>query len=190
MISTEVVTVVQHIDDWMDKDEYTSEELKEFRGLLIAEKTKVLERLRSRVTEAVGDASPMPDDSDQARQITEQAFVLRLADKETKLLRLIDKALKKFETGEYGFCEGTGDLINPARLSLRPWTRYSIDYKEDQERAKKGFAKPRTHNESIPITDTPVTATGDDKPIELDHDGLPVPKKKPAGFYDGDSRSN
>ena len=141
-------------DDWMDKDEYSSEELEEFKAILLAEKAKVLERLRNRVSEAVGDSNPMPDESDQAQQLTEQAFVLRLADKETKLLRLIDKAVKKFETGDYGFCEGTGDLINPARLRLRPWTRYSIDYKEDQERAKKGYAKPRERSDDISIHNT------------------------------------
>ncbi len=137
-------------DNWMDKDVFSREELEAFKKILLEEKAKVLERLRTRVSEAVGDSNPMPDESDQAQKLTEQAFVLRLADKETKLLRLIDKALKKFMAGDYGFCEGTGDLINPARLQLRPWTRYSIDYKEEQERAKKGFAKPR-ERESISV---------------------------------------
>jgi len=32
--------------------------------------------------------------------------------------------------------DDTGDLINPARLRLRPWTRYSLEYKEQLEREK------------------------------------------------------
>lgn len=131
-------------DDWQDKDEFTPEELKVFRQLLMDERVNVVERLKMRLNEAVGESTAMPDEGDQAQQLTEQASMLRLADKEQKLLKLIDRALKKFETGDYGFCEGTGDLINPARLRLRPWTRYSIEYKEEQERAEKGFVKHRS----------------------------------------------
>lgn len=127
-------------DDWEDRDELTPEELAEFKGLLIEERDKVLDSLRKHIREGVGDAENLPDEADQAKDISDRAYLVRLADKEQKLLREIDHALKKFEEGEYGFCEGTGDLINPARLRLRPWTRYSIDYKESQERSKRALA--------------------------------------------------
>jgi len=131
-------------DDWEDRDELTPEELAEFKGLLYEERDKVLDSLRKHIREGVGDAENLPDEADQAKDISDRAYLVRLADKEQKLLREIDHALKKFEDDEYGFCEGTGDLINPARLRLRPWTRYSIDYKESQERSKKALAGVKT----------------------------------------------
>ncbi|MBX3250348.1 MAG: TraR/DksA family transcriptional regulator [Myxococcales bacterium] len=68
---------------------------------------------------------------------TEQAYLMRFADKERKLLGEIANAIEKLETGEYGLCEGTGEPIAFKRLELRPWTRYSVEYKEQMEREKK-----------------------------------------------------
>ncbi len=132
---------MSEVEDWQDRDELTPEELAEFKASLEFERDRVLSRLKTRVEDAVGESEALPDEADQAQQFTEQAYMLRLADKEQKLLRQISRALKKFQTGEYGFCEGTGDLINPARLRIRPWTRYSIEYKEEQERERRGFAR-------------------------------------------------
>ncbi|MBX3211155.1 MAG: TraR/DksA C4-type zinc finger protein [Labilithrix sp.] len=62
--------------------------------------------------------------------------MLRLADKERKLLVEIDRALAKFESDTYGICEGTGEPIGLRRLEARPWTRFSIAYKEQLERER------------------------------------------------------
>ena len=66
---------------------------------------------------------------------------MKLVDKERKLLNQIQRAIGKFAEGEYGICEGTGDYISRKRLELRPWTRYSVHYKEMLERQKKQVAK-------------------------------------------------
>ncbi len=73
---------------------------------------------------------------DVANRVSEQAYLLRLSDKEQKLLKQVNKALAKFELGEYGICEGTGEPIIFKRLKARPWTRYSIEYKEQLERER------------------------------------------------------
>lgn len=154
-------------EDWQDRDELTQEELAEFKELLLQERDRVLLRLRSRVSDAVGESEAMSEEGDQAQQLTEQAYMLRLADKEQKLLKLIKGALRKFESQEYGFCEGTGDLINPARLRLRPWARYSIEYKEEQERERRGFARP-TVSDDLPRLQTPRASTDEDAQLDLD----------------------
>lgn len=57
-----------------------------------------------------------------------------MAERDAKLLREINHALVKCEDGTYGYCEGTGEEpIGRARLKVRPWTRYSIAYKEEIE---------------------------------------------------------
>ena len=123
-------------DFFLDDDEdLNEEELAYFKERLIEERTSVKEKLAR--LEGMADDERPADELDQAGRLSDQAFLLRLADKERKLLNQIEHALEKFDEGEYGYCEGTGEMINRKRLNLRPWTRYSIEYKEELERAKK-----------------------------------------------------
>ncbi|MBT8495577.1 MAG: TraR/DksA C4-type zinc finger protein, partial [Deltaproteobacteria bacterium] len=103
---------------------------------LITERNRVIEGVKRHVGEAVEDQDRLPDDVDLASRHADQAFLLRFADKEHKLLRQINLALSKLEIGEYGVCEGTGEPIGFARLKIRPWTRYSVQYKEELERRR------------------------------------------------------
>ena len=79
----------------------------------------------------------MYDEVDLASATAEQNLTLRLLDRDHKLLAEIDHAIEKIDTGEYGFCEGTGEVIPKRRLELRPWCRHSVKYKEQLERMKK-----------------------------------------------------
>lgn len=127
--------------DEMDDDEpreLLPEDLHRLRAMLLAERVQVKERLERHVAEAVEDSDNLPDEMDIASRQTDQAYLLRLADKEKKLLREIDRALAKFERGNYGICEGTGEPIGLKRLELRPWTRHSLEYKELLERERGG----------------------------------------------------
>ena len=124
-------------DDDEDED-LSDEELDHFRNLLLEERTKVQGRLERHVKESVFELDSLPDEIDQASRESEQTAMLRLADKERKLLAQIERALAKFESGDYGICEGTGDPIGRKRLKARPWTRHSIHFKELLERQKKG----------------------------------------------------
>lgn len=87
------------------------------------------------------DMEVNPDDNieemDQAANSQLQAVQLRFLDKETKLLREVDRALAKFSSEHYGLCEGTEEPIGYPRLKARPWARYSIDYAEEKERIEK-----------------------------------------------------
>ena len=121
-----------------EDDDLSDEELEYFRGLLLAERAKVRARLDRHVKESVFELDSLPDEIDQASRESEQTAMLRLADKERKLLAQIERALAKFDSGDYGVCEGTGDPIGRKRLKARPWTRHSIHFKELLERQKKG----------------------------------------------------
>ncbi len=127
-------TGVEEYED--DHTELTAAELELYRTRLAAERASVAERLARHLNEAVRDNEILPDENDAASRETDQLYLLRLADKEKKLLRQIDRAMAKFETGAFGLCEGTGDPIGRRRLELRPWTRYSIQHKERLERDK------------------------------------------------------
>ncbi len=101
------------------------------------ERVRVLRGLDKHLGEAVTDIDPLADEVDVANRHSEQAYLIRFADKERKLLREIDHAIEKMRDGEYGLCEGTDEAIGFPRLSVRPWTRYSVRYKEELEREKR-----------------------------------------------------
>lgn len=89
----------------------------------------------------VFDPNDLPDEVDLASSETDQAVNLKLRDRERVLLKKIDKALRKIETGEYGECESCGEPIGVKRLEARPVTDLCIRCKEEQERREKIFAE-------------------------------------------------
>ncbi|MEM1032792.1 MAG: hypothetical protein AAGN82_20775 [Myxococcota bacterium] len=113
------------------------DQMLELYGKLIDERVRVLRGLDKHLGEAVTDIDPLADEVDVATRHAEQAYLIRFADKERKLLREIDHALEKMREGDYGLCEGTDEPIGFPRLSVRPWTRYSVRYKEELEREKR-----------------------------------------------------
>lgn len=104
-------------------------------------KTKRQELVKSIAAMRARDMEYDPDDNieelDQAAISQLQAVQLRVQDKEVKLLREVDRALAKFDSKEYGICEGTEEDIGYPRLKARPWARYSIEYAEEKERMEK-----------------------------------------------------
>ena len=116
--------------------ELTLEDMRAFKAALIQKRAEVVRDYERHIREANEDTENLPDEMDIAERQSRHAYLFRLADKESKLLREIDRALAKFERGTYGICEGTNEPIAIARLRARPWTRYSMEYKEEMERHK------------------------------------------------------
>ena len=100
---------------------------------LIAERERLMRGFDRHVQEALNQRDMLSDEIDIAQRSTEQAYLFRFADKERKLLIEIEHALDKMKTGEYGICEGTDEPIGFKRLEVRPWTRFSVAYKERLE---------------------------------------------------------
>ncbi|MFO0714507.1 MAG: TraR/DksA C4-type zinc finger protein [Sandaracinus sp.] len=132
----ELGQVRAHPDAKLTKTEITSLFQK-----LVDEKNRVLGNFERHVDDALSDEDILADEIDIAQRSTDQAWLFRMADKDRKLLIEIDAALEKMKTGEYGLCEGTDEPIGFKRLELRPWTRYSVAYKEMLEREKAQQAR-------------------------------------------------
>ncbi len=124
-----------------DQDELSPSDLRRFRELLENHKKETIRRMKEHVNDALVDSGRQADEVDIATVEQNQKLLLKLSNKERKLLKLIDNALIKMDRGEYGFCEGTGDLINIRRLEARPWVRYSVAYQEQLERERALHAK-------------------------------------------------
>lgn len=121
----------------VEVEDLTPEQIKVLKAELIKARDEVTRRLEGHVQDALDESTALPDEVDQASNVVSRAFSLRLADKEQKLIRLIQHALNKIDDGDYGICEGTGEPIPFKRLELRPWARYSVEYKQllEKERA-------------------------------------------------------
>jgi DnaK suppressor protein len=109
-------------------------DLNQFRRLLESRKREIL----SEADRAVGhmnSKSPdgFPDPTDRASLESDRALILRMRDRDRKLLTKIDKAVNRLDTGTYGRCEECGDEIGLERLRARPVTTLCIACKSDQE---------------------------------------------------------
>lgn len=122
------------LHDYDDEEPLTEEELAEFRRLLMSKRDEIVQRMRQRDRDELFHPINEPADTgDVAQDLSEQFFEARMAERDAKLLREINHALSKIEDGTYGYCEGTDELIGRGRLRSRPWTRYSVAYKEEIE---------------------------------------------------------
>jgi DnaK suppressor protein len=120
-------------------DILTKDELLKFKTVLNQERNKILSNSKSTVKKGSIkiDTNEMMDEVDLASATMEQSLTFRLLDRERKLLNEINHALNKIYTGDYGYCEGSGEVIPKRRLELTPWTRHSVAHKEHLERTKK-----------------------------------------------------
>lgn len=118
---------------------FTKEELEGFRKQLIEERDKVLAKAKQMIDQGNIhlEKDDMYDEVDLASATVDQNLTFKLLDRDRKLLAELNHALQKIDTGEYGYCEGTGEPIPKRRLEVRPWCKYSVKFKEQLERRKK-----------------------------------------------------
>ncbi|HZO80918.1 MAG TPA: RNA polymerase-binding protein DksA [Candidatus Binataceae bacterium] len=118
-------------------------ELNFFRRLLEDRKREILEEAE-RALGALNTKSEeaCADPTDRASLESDRAFLLRMRDRERKLLSKIDEAFARIEGGSYGLCEECGDQIGIERLRARPVTTLCISCKSAQEaRERQGFTR-------------------------------------------------
>ena len=84
-----------------------------------------------------GSEQPSSDPIDQASDQFERDILLRLRDRESKLMVKIKEALEKIENGTFGVCEECGEEISLKRLRARPMATLCIECKHEQEALEK-----------------------------------------------------
>lgn len=127
----------------MSQKEYMNEvQLVFFKNKLLSHEQEILENAK-KTTQAFQDQETnyIADPSDRATIEEEYALELRTRDRERKLLQKIRKALHLIDTGEYGFCEDTGEPIGLKRLVARPTATLTIEAQERREKMQKHFAE-------------------------------------------------
>ena len=89
------------------------------------------ESLFSQVTEAERstrerDLEATQDPADMAANAYTKELLISMSDNDRMLLGLIDEALARVESGDYGECVNCGEPIQEKRLNAVPWARYCL----------------------------------------------------------------
>ena len=82
-----------------------------------------------------------PDPTDRASLETDRNFLLRVKDRERKLISKVKEAIERIDDGSYGICELCGEGISDKRLEARPVTTCCIECKKEEEELEKAKAK-------------------------------------------------
>jgi len=88
-------------------------------------------------TEHLRETVIVPDPADRATIEEEHALELRTRDRERKLLKKIQQSLSRIDSGDYGWCEETGDAIGITRLLARPTATLSLEAQQRRELRQK-----------------------------------------------------
>jgi DnaK suppressor protein len=117
--------------------EYMSEaQLAFFRDRLQGMERELL-RNAGETTEHLRETVIVPDPADRATIEEEHALELRTRDRERKLLKKIQQSIARIDSGEYGYCEETGEPIGVLRLLARPTATLSLEAQERRELKQK-----------------------------------------------------
>ena len=122
-----------------DEEYMSKEQLEHFRRILSSWKQDLMQEVDRTVLHMKDEAANFPDPNDRATQESEFSLELRTRDRERKLIRKIDEALKRIEDGSYGYCNETGEEIGVKRLEARPVATLSIEAQERRERREKQY---------------------------------------------------
>ena len=117
----------------------SSEQLEHFAQILQNWKRDLMVEVDRTVLHMKDEAANFPDPNDRATQEEEFSLELRTRDRERKLIRKIDEALKRIEDGSYGYCLETGEEIGIKRLEARPVATLSIEAQERRERRERQY---------------------------------------------------
>ncbi|MBW8305346.1 MAG: RNA polymerase-binding protein DksA [Thiobacillus sp.] len=113
-----------------------ADQLAFFRSRLEAMRDELLSNAAN-TGEHLKENENFADPNDRASMEEEHMLEQRVRDRERKQLKKINSALKRIESGEYGWCEETGDPIGLPRLLARPTAEYSIEAQERHEMQEK-----------------------------------------------------
>ncbi|MFP5480815.1 MAG: RNA polymerase-binding protein DksA [Alphaproteobacteria bacterium] len=112
-------------------------QLEYFRRKLITWKQELLDQSAETIDSLQDSARNVPDIADRASEETDRALELRTRDRQRKLVAKIDAALRRIESGEFGYCEVTGEPISLKRLDARPIATMTLEAQEKHERREK-----------------------------------------------------
>ena len=124
----------------MPDDEYMNDtQLAFFRRKLSTLKQDILSNAGETTEHLRADTVVVPDPADRATIEEEHALELRTRDRERKLLKKIEQSITRIDSGDYGYCDETGESIGVGRLIARPTANLSLEAQQRRELKQKMF---------------------------------------------------
>jgi DnaK suppressor protein len=114
-----------------------ADQLAYFRQKLLRWKDDILREAADTMVQLKAGPIQEADLTDRASSETDWSIHLRTRDRQRKLISKIEAALRRIETGEYGFCEVSGEPISLARLEARPIATMTVEAQERHERQER-----------------------------------------------------
>lgn len=122
-----------------DSEYMNAKQIEFFRRKLTELKEGVLSNAGETTEHLREDTSIVPDPADRATIEEEHALELRTRDRERKLLKKIMQSLARLDSGDYGYCDETGEPIGLGRLIARPTANLSLEAQQRRELKQKMF---------------------------------------------------
>jgi len=114
-------------------------EIEFFKELLQKRLEELLSHAGDTVSGMTEQKENFPDPTDRATLESDRNFMLRIRDREHKLIKKVKKALDRIDNETFGICEKCGDDISIKRLKARPVTTQCIECKTKEEAFEKAL---------------------------------------------------
>jgi DnaK suppressor protein len=106
-------------------------DVNEFRKLLEARRIELLSNVSDREEIRIESAA---EDFDRLQQQLNREVAIRNLDRESKLLKNVQSALRRIDEGEFGVCLRCEEAIPERRLKALPWAAYCVACQEAVDR--------------------------------------------------------
>jgi DnaK suppressor protein len=121
----------------MGEQEYMNPAQLAFFKARLKQLEKDLLKNAGETTEHLRETVLVPDPADRATIEEEHALELRTRDRERKLLKKVQQSIASIDSGDYGWCEETGEPIGIPRLLARPTASLSLEAQQRRELKQK-----------------------------------------------------
>jgi len=123
----------------MSDADYMNEQQLAFFKYRLQEMERELLQNADDTTEHLRETVVVPDPADRATIEEEHALELRTRDRERKLLKKVQQSIASIDSGDYGYCEETGEPIGVPRLLARPTATLSLEAQQRREMKQKMY---------------------------------------------------
>ena len=124
----------------MPESDYMSDaQLAFFRTKLEILRAEVLAHAQQTADELREEVTVFADPADRATIEEEHNLEQRTREHGRKLLKMVAQALARIDSGDYGWCEETGDPIGIARLLARPTASLTVEAQQRRELRERMF---------------------------------------------------
>ncbi len=115
-------------------DTLNKQERERYKKKLLERKQELSHKLSEFYSESKEMETGMAKDlGDKAESSYTKEFLLSLSDTERKQVALVDEALKRVETADFGICESCRVAIGKKRLNVVPWAPLCIACQQKEE---------------------------------------------------------